>query len=248
MIIEWRDWIERYVYEVAPPSASGPAGRRGRRSPGAPDRRRGRVRLEGRSARPTDRPREDLRHGRSSGGRVSARPDQTVLVGPRILPFFWKCAAGVLFVHLAFTALWLRGFHTVTYLLPFRFAFTGSTTWMDIVFGAIANFGLVVLIFAAIQRWAMGAPSHFPSLWDPRELAPLPVSRPFASGSGPPSRAGALRAGRPPLRRAVPVSRPFGRPVLDHHAPPPRLRVVPPVDRSVADTERRASAMGDRAR
>ena len=82
-------------------------------------------------------------------------PDQTVLVGPRILPFFWKCAAGVLFVHLAFTALWLRGFHTVMYLLPFRFAFTGSTTWMDIVFGAIANFGLVVLIFAAIQRWAM---------------------------------------------------------------------------------------------
>jgi hypothetical protein len=100
-------------------------------------------------------------------------PDQSVLVGARILPFFWKCAAGVLLVHLAFTALWLRGFHTVTYLLPFRFAFTGSTTWMDVIFGAVSNFGIVVLVFAVIQRWGMGSPSPFPSRWDPRGLPPL---------------------------------------------------------------------------
>lgn len=178
MIIEWREWIDRYVYEVVRRLP------RDRRDDVAADLRARltdevETRLEG-SERPADKIALERISAMGDPAEVAYRlaPEQTVLVGPRILPFFWKCAAGVVFVHLAFTALWLRGFHTVTYLLPFRFAFTASTTWMDIVFGAIANFGLVVLIFAVIQRWAMGTPSPFPSLWDPRELAPLPAPRP----------------------------------------------------------------------
>lgn len=178
MIVDWREWIERYVHEVVRRLP------RDRREEVADDLRARLTaevesRLDG-----SDRSAEKIALERLSAMGDPAElayglaPDQTVLIGPRILPFFWKCAAGVLLVHLAFTALWLRGFYTVTYLLPFRFAFTGSTTWMEIVFGAIANFGMVVLVFAIIQRWAMGAPSAFPVRWDPRELPPLPAPRP----------------------------------------------------------------------
>jgi hypothetical protein len=178
MIVDWREWIERYVHEVVRRLP------RDRRADVAADlRARLTAEVESRLAG-SDRPADKVALERISAmgdpAEVAYRlaPEQTVLVGPRVLPFFWKCAAGVLLVHLAFTVLWLRGFHTVTYLLPFRFAFTSSTTWMDIVFGAIANFGIVVLIFAAIQRWATGLPSPFPSLWDARELPPLPAPRP----------------------------------------------------------------------
>lgn len=177
MLIEWREWIDRYVHEVVRRLP------RDRRADVAEDLRAqltGEVeaRLE-----ETDRPADKIAlerlaaHGDPAEVAYRLAPDQAVLVGPRILPFFWKCAAGVLLVHLAFTALWLRGFTTVTYLMPFRFAFTDTTSWMDVVFGAIANFGVVVLVFAAIQRWGMGSPSPFPSRWDPRELPPLPAPR-----------------------------------------------------------------------
>lgn len=183
MIIDWRDWIERYVHEVV---RRLPRDRREEVADDLRDRLTTEVEahLHG-----SDRTAEKIALERMAAmgdpAEVAYRlaPDQTVLVGPRVLPFFWKCAAGVLLVHLAFTALWLRGFHTVMYLLPFRFAFTGSTSWMDIVFGAIANFGVVVLVFAAIQRWAMGTPSPHPMRWDPRELPPLPAPRP-ASRAG----------------------------------------------------------------
>lgn len=177
MIIEWSEWIDRYVHEVVRRLP------RDRRADVADDLR---ARLTGEvEARldSTDRSADKIALERLAALGDPAEvayglaPHQAVLVGPRILPFFWKCAAGVLLVHLAFTALFLRGFHTVTYLLPFRFAFTGSTSWMDVVFGAIANFGVVVLVFAAIQRWGMGLPSAFPSRWDPRELPPLPAPR-----------------------------------------------------------------------
>jgi hypothetical protein len=178
MIVDWREWIERYVHEVVRRLP------RDRREEVANDlRARLTAEVEARMDG-SDRTAEKIALERISAMGDPAElaydlaPDQTVLIGPRILPFFWKCAAGVLLVHLAFTALWLRGFYTVTYLLPFRFAFTGSTTWMEIVFGAIANFGMVVLVFAIIQRWAMGAPSPFPGRWDPRELPLLPAPRP----------------------------------------------------------------------
>ncbi|HYO46108.1 MAG TPA: hypothetical protein VEY33_05410 [Gemmatimonadota bacterium] len=182
MIIQWSEWIDRYVHEVVRHLP------RDRRAEVADDLR---ARLTGEvEARldATDRSADKIALERLSAlgdpAEVAYRlaPDQAVLVGPRILPFFWKCAAGVLLVHLAFTALWLRGFHTVTYLMPFRFAFTGSTSWMDVVFGAIANFGVVVLVFAAVQRWGMGSPSPFPSRWDPRELPPLPAPRQASRG------------------------------------------------------------------
>jgi hypothetical protein len=178
MIIDWREWIERYVHEVVRRLP------RDQRAEVADDlRARLTAEVESRLDA-TDRPADKVTLERVAAmgdpAEVAYRlaPDQTVLVGPRILPFFWKCAVGVLLVHLAFTALWLRGFYTVTYLLPFRFAFTASTSLMDIVFGAVANFGIVVLVFAAVQRWGMGSPSPYPSHWDPRELPPLPVPRP----------------------------------------------------------------------
>ena len=183
MIVDWQEWIDRYVHEVVRRLP------RDRRSEAADDlRARLTSELETRrrqSDLPADKIVLEQLAAMGDPAEVAYRlaPDQSVLVGARILPFFWKCAAGVLLVHLAFTALWLRGFHTVTYLLPFRFSFTGSTTWMDIVFGAIANFGVVVLVFAAIQRWGMGSPSPFPSRWDPRGLPPLRASRePTRSG------------------------------------------------------------------
>ena len=183
MIVEWHEWIDRYVHEVV---RRLPRDRR----PEAADDLRARLTSEVETRRrqsdlPADKIVLEQLTALGDPAEVAYRlaPDQSVLVGARILPFFWKCAAGVLLVHLAFTALWLRGFHTVTYLLPFRFAFTGSTTWMDIVFGAISNFGVVVLVFAAIQRWGMASPSPFPSRWDPRGLPPLRASRePTRSG------------------------------------------------------------------
>jgi hypothetical protein len=178
MIVDWREWIERYVHEVV---RRLPRERRGE----VADDLRSRLTAEVESRLDaSDRPADKIALERVAAMGDPAEvayglaPDQTVLVGPRILPFFWKCAVGVLLVHLAFTALWLRGFYTVTYLLPFRFAFAGTTSWMDVVFGAIANFGVVVLVFAAVQRWGMGSPSPFPSRWDPRELPPLPAPRP----------------------------------------------------------------------
>ena len=177
MIVEWHEWIDRYVYEVV---RRLPRARRA----GAADDLRARLTSEVDARRresdlPADKIALEQLAAMGDPAEVAYRlaPDQAVLVGARILPFFWKCAAGVLLVHLAFTLLWLRGFHTVTYLLPFRFAFTGSTTWMDVVFGAVANFGVVVLVFAVIQRWGMGHPSPFPSRWDPRGLPPLHPTR-----------------------------------------------------------------------
>ena len=177
MIVEWHEWIDRYVHEVVRRLP------RERRAEAADDlRARLTAEVEARrreSDLSADKIALEQLAAMGDPAEVAYRlaPDQSVLVGARILPFFWKCAAGVLLVHLAFTALWLRGFHTVTYLLPFRFAFTGSTTWMDVVFGAVANFGIVVLVFAVIQRWGMGSPSPFPSRWDPRGLPPLRAPR-----------------------------------------------------------------------
>ena len=177
MIVEWHEWIDRYVHEVVRRLP------RDRRAEVADDlRARLTSEVEARrrdSDLPADKIALEQLAAMGDPAEVAYRiaPDQSVLVGARILPFFWKCAAGVLLVHLAFTVLWLRGFHTVTYLLPFRFAFTGSTTWMDVVFGAVANFGIVVLVFAIIQRWGMGSPSPFPSRWDPRGLPPLRAPR-----------------------------------------------------------------------
>lgn len=177
MIVEWHEWIDRYVHEVVRRLP------RERRAEAAEDlRARLTSEVEARrreSDLPADKIALEQLAAMGDPAEVAYRlaPDQAVLVGARILPFFWKCAAGVLLVHLAFTVLWLRGFYTVTYLLPFRFAFTGSTTWMDVVFGAVANFGVVVLVFAVIQRWGMGHPSPFPSRWDPRGLPPLHAPR-----------------------------------------------------------------------
>jgi hypothetical protein len=177
MIIEWHEWIDRYVHEVVRRLP------RDRRAEVADDlRARLTSEVEARrveSDLPADKIALEQLAAMGDPAEVAYRlaPDQSVLVGARILPFFWKCAAGVLLVHLAFTVLWMRGFHTVTYLLPFRFAFTGSTGWMDVVFGAVANFGIVVLVFAVIQRWGMGSPSPFPTRWDPRGLPPLRTPR-----------------------------------------------------------------------
>lgn len=178
MVVDWREWIERYVHQVV---RRLPRDRREDVGDDIRERLTSEVesRLQG-SDRDAEKVALERLAAMGDPADVAYRlaPDHTVLVGPRILPFFWQCAAGVLVVHLAFTALWLRGFQTVTYLLPFRFAFTGATSWMDVVFGALANFAVVVLVFAAIQRWAVGAPSPFPSRWDPRELPPIPVPRP----------------------------------------------------------------------
>jgi hypothetical protein len=177
MLVEWHEWIDRYVHEVA---RRLPRERRAE----AADELRARLTSEVEARRresdlPADKIALEQLAAMGEPSEVAYRlaPEQAVLVGARILPFFWKCAAGVLLAHVAFTVLWLRGFHTVTYLLPFRFAFTGSSTWMDILFGAIANFGVVVLVFAIIQRWGMGAPSPFPSRWDPRALPALRTAR-----------------------------------------------------------------------
>ena len=152
MIVAWQEWIDRYVHEVVRRLP------RDLRAETAEDlRARLTAEVEARR-RESDLPADKIALERLAAmgdpAEVAYRlaPDQSVLVGARILPFFWKCAAGVLLVHFAFALLWLRGFHTETYLLPFRFAFTGSTTWADVLFDAVANFGVVVLVFAAIQR------------------------------------------------------------------------------------------------
>lgn len=177
MIIDWREWIERYVHEVV---RRIPRDRRVE----AADELRSRLtaevesRLEASDREPERVALERLAEmGDPADLAYQLAPEQTVLVGPRVLPFFWKCVAGVLIVHLAFTALWVTGFRTDIFLLPFRFVFLGTTSWVDVLYQAIAHVGVVALVFAAVQRWFMGPSGPFPQRWDPRELQPVPARR-----------------------------------------------------------------------
>lgn len=177
MIIDWREWIERYVHEVVRrvPTAD--------REEVADDLRNQLTseiesRIETSELEPERVALERLAE-MGDPAEVAHRiaPEQTVLVGPRVLPFFWKCVAGVLIVHFAFTALWMTGFRTDIFLLPFRFVFLWDTSITDVIYGAIAHVGVLALIFAAVQRWALGPSGPFPQRWDPRELQPVPTRR-----------------------------------------------------------------------
>ena len=113
MVIDWREWIERYVHQVV---RRLPRDRREEVADDIRERLTSEVesRLQG-SERDAEKVALERLAAMGDPADVAYRlaPDQTVLIGPRILPFFWQCAVGVLVVHLAFTALWLRGFRAL---------------------------------------------------------------------------------------------------------------------------------------
>ncbi|MGH7551195.1 MAG: hypothetical protein ACREK3_10700, partial [Gemmatimonadota bacterium] len=72
----------------------------------------------------------------------------------------------------------LDAVHTTMYVIPFRFEFTEMTGAYDILMGALANLGVLVVVFATIERLGrrrdeLGAMAG-ERAWDPRKLPELP--------------------------------------------------------------------------
>ena len=163
--------IERYVSEIA------------RR---LPKRQREDVRRELRSAlgdaledrlegRVEDEPRENdvvalLREfGSPAAVAASYRPESQYLIGPALYPTFRTVTGVVLLVLVSLT---LVGFAVDLAVDPPQ----GSGAWrwlLGLLSGVwntvLSTFAIIVLIFAALQRFASGEPEEEES-WDPREL------------------------------------------------------------------------------
>ncbi|MGH7587716.1 MAG: hypothetical protein ACRELU_03885 [Gemmatimonadota bacterium] len=176
----WQDWIERYVHEVA------------RRLPrGARADVAGELRslltdeIEERIAGEPDRPAEEIALERIAAfgePDVAARryaPDQGYLIGPGLYPAFRTGVMIVLGVYAVLALLWaIEAVYTTTYVIPFRFEFTRETGAYEVLMGALANLGVLVVVFAAIERLSqrrrgVGAAAG-ERAWNPRKLAELP--------------------------------------------------------------------------
>ncbi|MGH7562872.1 MAG: hypothetical protein ACREK5_00400 [Gemmatimonadota bacterium] len=177
-MIKWQEWIERYVRQVA------------RRLPrGARADVAGELRslltdeIEERIAAEPRRPAEEIALERISAfgepAAVARRysADKEHLIGPALYPAFRTAVAIVLGIYAVLALLWaLEAVHTTMYVIPFRFEFTEMTSGYDILMGALANLGVLVVVFAAIERLGRrreGATASEP-VWDPRKLPELP--------------------------------------------------------------------------
>lgn len=173
------EWIERYVREV------------GRRLP-----RRSRQDVEaelrslladglderlGEAGRPEDEEAEVLTYLRDFGApeTVAGRyaPSGLVLIGSRLYPAYLTTLAVVLGVYALLTILWMTGVPTSVTGLPLHLRFDPSTHLDDVILNAVANVGIVTVVFAAIQRFT--APGRRPvAEWDPARLPALETPRP----------------------------------------------------------------------
>lgn len=104
--------------------------------------------------------------------RVARRyaPASDVWIGPELYPAFRTTAWIVVLVYSILTGLWAAGvFHGDVSLLPFHLEFDASRDWSDVMLGAIANVGIVALLFGVIERIARGTRENTDA-WDPRTL------------------------------------------------------------------------------
>lgn len=178
---EWQKWIERYVRQVA------------RRLPkGARGDVAGELRslltdeVEERIAAEPSRPAEELALDRISAfgdpAAVARRyaPTDGYLIGPALYPAFRMAALIVLGVYGVLAVLWVLDIlYTTMSVVPFRFEFTPETAAYDALMGALANLGVLVVVFAGIERLREREKEPGDEVpdraWDPRELPELPV-------------------------------------------------------------------------
>lgn len=100
-------------------------------------------------------------------------PATDVWIGPELYPTFRNTAWIVLVVYSALSGLWALGiFRGDVAIVPFRFDFDASRNWMDIMLGAVANVGIVTLIFGIVERMSRGREAESQS-WDPHALPAL---------------------------------------------------------------------------
>lgn len=170
----WQDWIERYVRDVA------------RRLPrGARADVAGELRslltdeIEERIAAEPERPPSEIALERIEAfgepGVVARRyaPEQGYLIGPTLYPYFRTGVLIVLGIYAVLALLWaLEAVYTTTYIIPFQFEFTRGTGPYEVLMGALANLGVLVVVFTAIER--LGRRREPEPAWDPLALPDLP--------------------------------------------------------------------------
>ena len=97
-------------------------------------------------------------------------PQADVWIGPELYPAFRTTAWIVLVVYSALSGLWALGiFDGEIAIIPFHFDFGTSRSWTDVMLGAIANVGIVTLIFGVVERIGHRGQRGAAS-WDPRSL------------------------------------------------------------------------------
>lgn len=174
----WQEWIERYVRQVARRLP------RGSRADVAVELRSLLTdEIEERITAEPDRPAEEISLERISAfgepAAVARRysADKEHLIGPALYPAFRTAVAIVLGIYAVVALLWaLEAVRTTIYVIPFRFEFTEMSSPYDILMGALANLGVLVVVFAAIERlgWRREGAAASERGWDPRQLPELP--------------------------------------------------------------------------
>ncbi|MGH7572701.1 MAG: HAAS signaling domain-containing protein [Gemmatimonadota bacterium] len=176
----WQDWIERYVREVARQLP-----REARADVAGELRSLLTDEIEERIAGEPGRPAEEIALDRISAfgdPSVVARryaPDREYLIGPALYPAFRTGVMIVLGVYAVLALLWaIEVVYTTISVIPFRFEFTQETGLYEVLMGALANLGVLVVVFAAIERLGRRprglSDAAGERAWDPRKLAELP--------------------------------------------------------------------------
>lgn len=97
-------------------------------------------------------------------------PASDVWIGPELYPAFRTTAVIVLVVYSILTGLWALGsFQGDIALIPFHLRFDATQHWPGVMLGAIANVGVVSLLFGVIERLGRLRKARA-AAWDPREL------------------------------------------------------------------------------
>lgn len=99
-------------------------------------------------------------------------PTPGVLIGPELYPAYKVVLGIVLGVYALLAVLWATGFQTGIEVVPLRFRFDAATHLDDVLVNAIANVGIVTIVFAAIERLSRRSGDGAEE-WDPRDLPTL---------------------------------------------------------------------------
>lgn len=155
---DWKGWIERYVHAVAGHLPSG------QRSDVAEEVALATI----------------AEFGEPAAVARRYAPERPVLVSPRLYRPMKIAFLAVLGVWSVSAALWLFDIISTTYVFPFRFEFSEGATPGDLIYGLLANLGIVLLVFAAIDRLVGDRWESHEGSWDPRALPDLPGGEPVS--------------------------------------------------------------------